>query len=204
MSCAQLGFQVVVADLCSDSPAAGLLGATGPGVHTVHVDDARLLVAVPEPDDVAPIGPFGRHSPQPRGSLGEAIAAACAASDLLLTLAPLDPALGGEHLATWAADAVAVITAGRSSWTRIHAVSEMARLAGTRLVSAVVVGADKTDESLGMSYPPHDGQDAEAARSGQDAEAARSGQDAEAARKRRPHPDAQDFFVTADRGPGGG
>ena len=32
----------------------------------------------------------------------------------------------------------------------IHAVGEMIRLARTRLVSAVLVGADKTDESLGM------------------------------------------------------
>ena len=46
--------------------------------------------------------------------------------------------------------AVAVVTAGRSSWTKINAVGEMIRLAGTRLVSAVLVGADKTDDSLGV------------------------------------------------------
>ena len=42
-----------------------------------------------------------------------------------------------------------MVTAGRSSWTRIHAVGEMIRLAGMYLVSAVLVGASKTDESLG-------------------------------------------------------
>ncbi|HUK73238.1 MAG TPA: hypothetical protein VLW50_31570, partial [Streptosporangiaceae bacterium] len=46
---------------------------------------------------------------------------------------------------------VVVVTAGRSSSTRIHAVGEMIRLAGTPLVSAVLVGADKTDESLGAT-----------------------------------------------------
>ena len=46
------------------------------------------------------------------------------------------------------------MTAGRSSWTRIHAVGEMIRLAGMSLVSAVLVGADKTDESLGVTQPP--------------------------------------------------
>jgi hypothetical protein len=44
-----------------------------------------------------------------------------------------------------------MVTAGRSSWTKIHAAGEMVRLAGTRLVSAVLVGADKTDESLGVA-----------------------------------------------------
>src|SRR5262249_57212931 len=120
----------------------------------------------PEPDDVAPAGPLGRRSPQAKGSLGEAIAAACAAPDLLLTLSPLDPALGGEHLATWAGDAVAVITAGRSSWPRIHAVSEMARLAGTRLDSGVLIGADEADESLGIAYPARGGPGADIARKG--------------------------------------
>ena len=117
----------------------------------MSVHDARLIVAIPEPDDVAPIGPLGRASMRDqRSPFTEAVTAACASADLLLTLAPLDPSLGGEHLATWAADAVVVITAGRSSWTKIHAVGEMIRLAGTRLVSAVLVGADKTDDSLGV------------------------------------------------------
>ena len=66
----------------------------------------------------------------------------------------LDPSFGGEHLATWATSAVVVVTAGRSSWTRIHAVGEMIRLAGTSLISAVLVGADKTDESLGVTQHP--------------------------------------------------
>jgi hypothetical protein len=82
------------------------------------------------------------------------VAAACASANLLLTLATLDPSLGGEHLATWATDAVVVVTAGRSSWTKIHGVAELVRLSGTRLVCAVLVGADNTDESLGMIPTP--------------------------------------------------
>jgi hypothetical protein len=79
------------------------------------------------------------------------VAAACASADVLLTLTTLDPSLASDHLYTWTADAVVVVTAGRSSWTKIHAVGEMIRLAGTRLVSAVLVGADKWDESLGVT-----------------------------------------------------
>jgi len=80
------------------------------------------------------------------------VTAAYARANLLLTLATLDVSFGGDHLATWATDAVAVITAGRSSWTTISAVGEMARLSGTRLVSAVLIGADHSDESLGVTY----------------------------------------------------
>jgi capsular polysaccharide biosynthesis protein len=149
------GKQVVLADLCVGSPAAKLLGVEGPGVRTVNVGDARLVVVVPEPGDVAPVGPLDRGPAQAqRSSFGTEVASACVSADLLLTLAVLDPALGGEHLATWAAKAVAMVTAGQSSWTKIHGVGEMIRLPGTRLVSAVLVGADKTDESLGVIYTP--------------------------------------------------
>ena len=69
----------------------------------------------------------------------------------MLSLVTLDPAFGAEHLATWATDAVAVITAGLSTAVRIHALGEMVRLAGTRLSSVVVIDADKRDESLGAT-----------------------------------------------------
>lgn len=181
VACAQQGMQVVVADLCRGAPAARLLGAKDPGVHTVSVDGAHLVTAVPEPDDVVPVGPLLGGSLQTRAT--ESLAAACASADLLLTLVPLDPSAGSEHLATWAADAVVVLTAGQSSWTKIHAVGEMIRLAGTRLVSAVLVGADKTDESLGVTHPPGAGRSAIAK------EGLRS--------------DGDGSFVTADGGSGG-
>ena len=158
-SCAQQGRRVVVADLCSGAPAAMLLGAKGPGVHTASVDGARLVAAVPDPAEFAPVGPLRPTSPQVQlGDAGE-LAAACASADLLLTLITLDPSVGGDYLATWAPEAIVMVTAGRSSWTKIHAVGEMIRLAGTRLVSAVLVGADKTDESLGVTPTPEAGHD---------------------------------------------
>ena len=150
-SYAQPGVQVVVADLCSGSPVARLLGASDPGVQQVRVDDANLLVAIPDPDDVAPAGPL--HRGPGSAESAERLAAACASADLLLTLASLDPSLGGDHLAGWAHDAVVMVTAGRSTSARIHAVGEMIRLAGMKLTSAVLVGADKTDESLGELDP---------------------------------------------------
>jgi hypothetical protein len=152
VSCARQGKRVVVADLCRGAPAARLLDAGNPGIGTVNAGGTDLTVVVPDRDDVAPAGPFHRGSPLPRTApASQALAAACATADLLLTLVALDPSLGAGHLPTWATDAVTVITAGRSSATRIHAVGEMIRLAGTTLAGAVLVGADPSDESLGAT-----------------------------------------------------
>jgi capsular polysaccharide biosynthesis protein len=155
VSCAREGQRIMVADLAAGSPAARLLGARKPGLTTVSKNGVQLVVAIPDRDDVAPVGPLHRISPQVGPGAGQAAdSRALAAADLLLTLAPLDPAIGAGHLASWAASAVAVVTAGRSSATRIRAVGEMIRLAGTPLVSAVLIGADKTDETLGVMRPP--------------------------------------------------
>ncbi len=152
---AEEGKQVVVADLSSGASLARLLGAKGAGVHTVSHDGVQLVVAVPERDDVALIGPVrgGGRSPALWAQPAEAVAAASSSADLLLTMATLDPALGADHLATWATDAVAVVTAGCSSAAKVHGVGEMIRLAGIRLDSAVLIEADRNDESLGVLNP---------------------------------------------------
>jgi len=155
LSCAQEGQQVVVADLSGGAHAAQLLGAEDPGLRAVSLDGVHLVLTVPDRDDVAPVGPVRCASSQAQSAPnGDALAAAYASADLLLTLVSLDPLLGAEHLPTWATDAVVVVTAGRSSWRTLHAVSEMIRLAGTRLMSAVLIGADTSDESLGTTRPP--------------------------------------------------
>ena len=152
VSRASQGQQVVVADLSNGARAARLLGVKRPGIHTVSAKGTDLLVAIPGRDDIAPVGPLSSGASKTEAPhASQALVAASASADLLLTLATLDPASGGEHLATWATDAVAVVTAGRSSGTRLNAVGEMIRLAGTRLVSVVVIGADKSDESLGAT-----------------------------------------------------
>jgi hypothetical protein len=79
--------------------------------------------------------------------------AACSSADLLLTLVTLDPAMGGAHLATWASEAVVAVTAGRSCAEEVRSAGEMIRLAGTRLDSAVLIGADRSDTSLGRLAP---------------------------------------------------
>ena len=163
LSYAKQDKQVIIADLCKDTPAARLLGARNPGVHAVDVQDTYVVVAVPERCDAVPIGPLTpTEAPAQPMSPTADLAAAYSSSDVLLTLVPLDPMLGAEHLTTWSADVVVMVTAGRSSWTRVQAVGEMIRLGGARLVSAVLVGADKTDESLGVTHSPRAGHRADA------------------------------------------
>jgi capsular polysaccharide biosynthesis protein len=147
VSWAREGKKVVVADL-ADGALANRLGAKASGVNTVSVNGEQLVAAIPDPGDIIPLGPL---QPEAQDTpAGEELLAACASADRLLSLSILDPAFGAEHLATWATDVVVMVTAGRSSAATIHAVGEMIRLAGTRLVSVILIGADEGDESLGV------------------------------------------------------
>jgi hypothetical protein len=107
---------------------------------------------VPAEGDVEPAGPL-RPLPDEPTPADELLAAAWTGADLMVTLAPLDPGLGGEYISTWAPSVVPVITAGRSLASRIHATGEMIRLAGLVPAPAVLAGADGKDESLG-ELPP--------------------------------------------------
>ena len=152
-SSASQGKQVVVADLSDGGYAARRLGVKRPGVHPVRADGADFVVVTHERDDIAFVGPIPSSHAEP-AQVSPELAAACASADVLLTLATVDPASGGDYLSTWATAAIAVVTAGKSSSVRIHAVGEMVRLAGMRLVSVVLIGADKGDESLGFVSEP--------------------------------------------------
>jgi capsular polysaccharide biosynthesis protein len=180
-SSAQRGKQVVVADLCDGAPAARLLRATSTGVQTVSTKSTQLTVVVPERDRLIAAGPLQREPEH--GRAAEPVVTACEAADVLLTLARLDPSLGAAHLAGWAGGAVVMVTAGESSAAIIHAVGEMIRLAGMNLISAVLVGADKTDESLGTTLAPAAG--------------------GNGVTEESLHLDTQGLFASADGPPGG-
>lgn len=143
--------KVVVADLSKGSHAARRLGSAQPGVRQVDADGARLTVVVPDADDIAPIGPLTSDTSLVRfGRPSEAIATATSGADVVLSLVTLDPSVGAEHVATWATDAVPVVTAARSTASAIHSTAEMLRVAGMRFESAVLIDADKRDETLGV------------------------------------------------------
>ena len=158
VSSAEQRRRVVLADLSAGSHAARLLGVRGPGIDMANPSGVTIAVVVPATDDTAPVGPLQSHASLARyAQADESLLAACARADLVLSLVTLDPAFGGEHLATWATEAVAVVTAGKSTAVRIRAVGDMIRLAGVHLNSVVVVDADNNDESLGitsLAYEP--------------------------------------------------
>lgn len=80
-----------------------------------------------------------------------------AQADVVLALATIDLSEGAQHLAEVASTAVAVVTAGRSSATALRSVSQVIRSAGIDLHSAILVGADPHDESVGLhGSPPGD------------------------------------------------
>ena len=154
VSYAAEGKQVVVADLSGGAHLARLLKVRDPGLHTVSQNGANLVLVLPHPEDIAPVGPVsGGAFPAVPGEADPALVTACSRAHLLLTFATLDPAFGGDHLGTWATNAVVVVTAGESSAEKVYSVGEMIRLAGIRLDSVVLLGADKTDESLGVTDP---------------------------------------------------
>jgi hypothetical protein len=154
-SYAAQGKKIVVADLSSGNQAARRLNAARPGVHRlVGANGASLMVAVPDPHDMTPVGPLsGNTSLVNLGEPTEAVTEATSGADVVLSLVTLDPAFGAEHLATWATDSVAVVTAGQSTAAKVRSVGEMLRLAGTRFESAVLIDADSHDETLGMWSP---------------------------------------------------
>jgi hypothetical protein len=157
--CAQEGYKIVVADLVKDAPVARLLGANGTGMQSVRLGETSMVVFTPEDADLVQSGPLRPAGMAGAGLLAEppseAVESVAKKAKILLTVAELDPAIGGEHLSTWATQAVAVLTAGRTRAPRAYAVGEMLRLSGIRAVSGIIVGADKTDESLG-SMPDED------------------------------------------------
>lgn len=154
ISCAEQGRSVVLADLSGQARAARMLGARGPGIHQVEIGSARLVVAIREPGDIVPTGPFATDQvagpPTGQTDQSAAVTSTCRSADLVLSLATVDPAVGAEHLATWATNATVVMTAGRSGLTSIHAIGELIRIAGLRLPFGVLVSADKADESFGF------------------------------------------------------
>lgn len=147
-SLARDGNRVGVADLC-DGVLAGLLDVREPGSRLVNIGGREVSLVFPDSSDGPAIGPIKRRTPNSpsNGQEGTMFASA----DVVLTLASLDPNLGGDHIATWASKVVVLVTAGRSSTSRIQAVGEMVRQAGAQLYSAVLLGTDKDDESLGIN-----------------------------------------------------
>lgn len=138
------GYRMLLVDLTG--ALATRLGVPEPGTQeaSVGIDGSTVVVHRPEAHAGAPEGPLLES----KGD--DTLLAEWADADVVVTLADLPPALGGDHLRTWAADASMVVTAGRSTATKIHSVAEMVRTADLSLDPVIVLGSDKTDETIGL------------------------------------------------------
>lgn len=143
---AREGKRVAVADL-SDHMLARDLGEGEPGVHKTRVHGVGMLLVVPEMGRELETGPLGRT--ESSSAAQGAVDVAYASADVFLVVTSLDPARGGSYIATWAREAVVVVTAGASPSVKIQSAGEMLRASGVNVISAIVLGVDKEDDSLG-------------------------------------------------------
>ncbi|HTW08223.1 MAG TPA: Wzz/FepE/Etk N-terminal domain-containing protein [Acidimicrobiales bacterium] len=128
------GKRVALVDMAKGRPLAKLLKARRKGdpVRNISLRGQQLRLAV-APTDVAALN----REEVTHGA------------DAVLVLADVDPALGAEHLRPWAEDAVVVLRAGEVSNVLLEAVGQLLRDAGVLPVSAILLGADKGDETSG-------------------------------------------------------
>ncbi|MDU0312999.1 hypothetical protein RKE38_04810 [Phycicoccus sp. M110.8] len=70
-------------------------------------------------------------------------------ADVVLALVQVDPGIDAENLRTWVDRVVPLVTAGEASAELLETTAELVRAAGLVLPFAMLVGADRTDESFG-------------------------------------------------------
>ncbi len=95
-------------------------------------------------------GPLDRRTHPATGPGDEgALRSAWDSADVVLLLADVDPSVGVDELATWAHRMVLVVRSGHSSVERLRTTGELVRSAGLELSHVLLVGADRSDETLG-------------------------------------------------------
>ena len=139
----RLGKKVVLIDATAERVLAKTYGDVRANQQRIEIagspEVTLLTPALPGGPDEA-----GRHKPT-RTGLGQA--------DAVVVLATVDAASGAWHLATWASQAVVTVSAGGSSAERINAVAELLEAANITVDSAVLLGADANDDSVGIPEP---------------------------------------------------
>ena len=73
------------------------------------------------------------------------------AANVVLVLGEIELGVGAGHLSTWADQAVLLVGAGKATAEFLRSISRMLTRSGPTLEFAMLVGADRTDESLGAA-----------------------------------------------------
>jgi capsular polysaccharide biosynthesis protein len=140
------GKRVMVTDMSPGRILGGLLGVSKPETRIVFVKGAwvPVLVSVPPEDDPTV------EMPPPELDADALPGQQWSSPHVVLVLATVDPATGAGHLTQMADEAIVVATAGRSNATEIRSTSELIRSAGVKVRSAILVGTDRNDDTLGL------------------------------------------------------
>lgn len=136
--------EVTVVDATAGAVLGKALGVARPATGQVRVGDSQDITLV-----VPPL-PWQADSDD---EWWERMQAQLADADVVLVVATVDPAYGAAHLARWARQAVVTVTAGRVSAARLNVVGELMASAGVPASSAVLFGAERSDESIGLPDP---------------------------------------------------
>lgn len=131
--------RVLAADLSSGGWLAGELE------HATGID-----VFVPDSAERPPEGLSVSGEGSPTEELPAELLAAWDEADTIIVFTDVSLLQGLDHLSTWADEAVAVVSAGACTATRLRTTSELLTLAGVRLDSTVVLRGDRTDETAGI------------------------------------------------------
>ncbi len=151
--------KVVVVDLSHSRRVKGQLKgqvgrvAVDPGEQArlervvVQAGPRRLRFVLWSPE-AGPLGDWDSEAFQiPQGSKLQTF---LDSADVVLSLVEADVTTGVGELASWADAAVVVVAAGRSSAERLRTTAAQIRAGGVTLHSALLVGADVTDETFGI------------------------------------------------------
>jgi hypothetical protein len=138
------GSSVFLVDLTAEASLAPLVGQTSVALAAPTVFRPEGVPSLSQGPLAAQMGVIGDlPSDDPlRGVWDRA--------DIVITLAEVDPAVGTEHLASWGNQIVLLVTAGRSSAELLRTAASLIRNSGLTLMFAVLLGADRTDESVGL------------------------------------------------------
>jgi hypothetical protein len=71
-------------------------------------------------------------------------------ADVVLALVEVDPGIDIENLASWVGEVVPLVTSGHSTSELLETTADLVRTAGLSLPFAMMIGADESDESLGL------------------------------------------------------
>jgi capsular polysaccharide biosynthesis protein len=124
------------------------LSATGALVRRMPRADASSVFRPTGVPGIA-IGPDGTRAVSAL-PVGHPLRESWEGADVVIALVEVDPGLDVENLRSWVDQVIPLVTAGASTAELLETTAELLRAAGLAVPFAMMVGADDSDQSLGL------------------------------------------------------